>query len=100
MTPNVACFRVLWYIVVGQAKQVRWFELKSDRLRQIEGGPLYKTAEVAEILKTSQRSVQRIIQRGELPVVQVGRRHLVLKRDLEAFIEARRGVLRSSSASS
>ena len=79
---------------------MRWFELKLEGVRQIEGGPLYKTAEVAEILKTSQRSVQRIIQRGELPVVQVGRRHLVLKRDLEAFIEARRRVLRSSSASS
>ena len=73
--------------------------MKSDRVRQIEGGPLYKTSEVAEILKTSQRSVQRLIQRGELPVVRVGRRHLVLKRDLEAFIEARRRVLRQSSAS-
>ena len=79
---------------------MRWFELNSDRVRQIEGGPLYKTSEVAEILKTSQRSVQRIIQRGELPVVQVGRRHLVLKRDLETFIEARRRVLKRSSASS
>ena len=74
--------------------------MKSDHVSQIEGGPLYKTAEVAEILKTSQRSVQRIIQRGELPVVQIGRRHLVLKRDLETFIASRRRVLRGSSASS
>jgi excisionase family DNA binding protein len=46
-------------------------------------GQVYTTEEVAEILKTSQRTVQRLIRLGRLNAHRVGRGYRVLDRDLQ-----------------
>jgi excisionase family DNA binding protein len=51
---------------------------------------LLTLAEVRDTLRLSQPTVARILQRGELPVVRIGRRTFVQDDDLAAFIAARR----------
>jgi excisionase family DNA binding protein len=46
-------------------------------------GQVFTTEEVAEILKTSQRTVQRLIRQGRLKAHRVGRGYRVLDRDLQ-----------------
>jgi excisionase family DNA binding protein len=46
-------------------------------------GQVFTTEEVAEILKTSQRTVQRLIRQGQLKAHRVGRGYRVLDRDLQ-----------------
>jgi len=48
---------------------------------------LLTAAEVAEALRVSTMTVYRLIRRGELPAVRVGRNYRVRERDLEAFLE-------------
>ena len=45
---------------------------------------------VASALGISRVGVARLIRRGELPVVRIGRRVLVQHEDLDAFVAARR----------
>lgn len=45
-------------------------------------------AETAASLGVSQRSIYRLIDRGELPTVKVGKRRLVRVEDLEKLLEA------------
>ena len=49
---------------------------------------LLTAAEVAEQLRVSTMTVYRLIRRGELPAVRVGRNYRVREGDLEAFLEA------------
>ena len=48
-------------------------------------GGVYTSAEAAEILRTSQRTVQRLIRAGKLTSHRVGRGYRVLARDIEHF---------------
>jgi excisionase family DNA binding protein len=48
-------------------------------------GQVFTTDEVAEILKTSQRTVQRLIRQGRLKAHRVGRGYRVLERDLQRW---------------
>ncbi|MCA1783932.1 MAG: helix-turn-helix domain-containing protein [Intrasporangiaceae bacterium] len=49
---------------------------------------LLTAAEVADQLRVSTMTVYRLIRRGELPAVRVGRNYRVRDRDLAAFLEA------------
>lgn len=49
---------------------------------------LLTAAEVADQLRVSTMTVYRLIRRGELPAVRVGRNYRVRARDLTAFLEA------------
>ena len=51
-------------------------------------GQVLTTEEVAEILKTSQRSVQRLIREGKLKAHRVGRGYRVRDKDLIEFFES------------
>jgi excisionase family DNA binding protein len=57
---------------------------------------LLTTAEAADRLSISLRSLQAIIATGEIPIVRIGRRVAIDPRDLDAFVRARRegGALR------
>ena len=46
-------------------------------------GQVYTTEEAAEILKTSPRTVQRMIRVGQLKAHRVGRGYRILDRDLQ-----------------
>ena len=46
--------------------------------------------EVAEILRLSKTSVYRLVERRELPFCRVGRNLRFTRKDLEAYLEARR----------
>ena len=48
---------------------------------------LLTAAEVAEQLRVSTMTVYRLIRRGELPAVRVGRNYRVRARDLAAFLD-------------
>lgn len=48
-------------------------------------GPIYDVIDVADLLKTSRRTIQRMIQARRLKAYKVGRSYRVLARDLEAF---------------
>jgi excisionase family DNA binding protein len=48
-------------------------------------GQVYTTEEVAEILKTSQRTVQRMIRLGQLKAHRVGRGYRVRDEDLKGL---------------
>ena len=50
-------------------------------------GQVYTTEEVAEILKTSQRTVQRLIRLGQLKAHRVGRGYRVRDRDLQELFD-------------
>ena len=52
--------------------------------------PLLTVTIVAEILRTSEKTVRRRIKNGELPFVRHGRAIRILPEDLEAYIAARR----------
>ncbi len=52
------------------------------------GDTLLTAAEVAEQLRVSTMTVYRLIRRGELPAVRVGRNYRVRERDLIAFLDA------------
>ena len=52
--------------------------------------PLLSIEEVAEVLRVSQRSVYRLLGRGELPSLKVGHRTLVEPRDVRQFIDDQR----------
>ena len=51
---------------------------------------LYTTAEVAEKLKITPKTVREYIQRGELEAIDMGQGYRIYKRDLDAFLERRR----------
>jgi excisionase family DNA binding protein len=51
-------------------------------------GQILTTEEVADILKTSQRTVQRLIRQGHLKAHKVGRGYRVRDQDLVAFFQA------------
>ncbi len=51
---------------------------------------LYSIPEAAQILKLSKFTVRLWINRGYIPVVQLGRRIMIHPDDLQAFIQARR----------
>ena len=48
---------------------------------------LLTAAEVAEQLRVSTMTIYRLIRRGDLPAVRVGRNYRVRERDLEAYLE-------------
>jgi excisionase family DNA binding protein len=54
-------------------------------------GQVYTTEEVAEILKTSQRTVQRMIRLGQLKAHRVGRGYRVRDQDLKELFEDESG---------
>jgi excisionase family DNA binding protein len=49
---------------------------------------LLTAAEVADTLRVSTMTVYRLIRRGELPAVRVGRNYRVRERDLERYLAA------------
>lgn len=51
---------------------------------------LLTAAEVSDTLRVNVSTISRLVQRGELAAVRVGRRLLVAADDLEAFIARRR----------
>lgn len=51
-------------------------------------GVLFTTTEVAAILKTAPRTIQRWIKAGQLKGVRIGREYRVKVSDLQAFVEA------------
>ncbi|MEJ5913890.1 helix-turn-helix domain-containing protein [Pseudokineococcus sp. 1T1Z-3] len=53
-------------------------------------GPLMTVAEVAEELRVSRMTVYRLIERGELPAVRVGRSYRVPTAAAAAFLAASR----------
>ncbi|MBF0620935.1 MAG: helix-turn-helix domain-containing protein [Magnetococcales bacterium] len=58
-------------------------------LEQIEAGePVFTIEEVAERLRKPTDYIRRIVRAGRIPVIKIGKRsQLVLRRDLDAFIE-------------
>lgn len=54
------------------------------RLEQVA----YSRREVAELTSLSFETVRRAINRGDLPAKKVGRRVLVLAKDLDAWLDA------------
>jgi len=46
--------------------------------------------EVARFLKISRSKAYRLVERGEIPVLRIGRNVRILRRDLERWIEERR----------
>lgn len=67
----------------------------SDKVQQstVAGlGPYYKVAEVAEILRTSSRTVERYIRSGELRAAYWGGGWKVDLNDLREFVQQRTGV--------
>jgi excisionase family DNA binding protein len=49
----------------------------------------YTRQQVCERLQISLPTLERLIRRGELPVVKIGRRVLIRRRTLEAFLRQR-----------
>ena len=49
-------------------------------------------SEVAKLTKLSKDTVYHYIKKGDLPATRLGRKHVVLRSDLEGFIEARKGA--------
>lgn len=52
--------------------------------------PLYKAGDVAAILKVSRSFAYRLMQKGSLPTVKIGKTRRVRAEDLLAYIEASR----------
>ena len=50
---------------------------------------VYTREQVRQRLQISLATLERLIRRGELPVVKVGRRVLIRRRTLEAFLRQR-----------
>jgi excisionase family DNA binding protein len=55
--------------------------------RRVMSDNLLTAAEVADRLRVSTMTVYRLIRRGELPAVRVGRNYRVREPDLEAFLD-------------
>jgi len=53
---------------------------------------LLNAAEVADILRIHERHVWRMISRGDIPRVKIGRRTLIDAADVETFIRERKGA--------
>jgi excisionase family DNA binding protein len=51
-------------------------------MSRIQRPALLLASEVADLLRTSRKSVYSMIERGQLPVVRIGRRVLVREDDL------------------
>jgi excisionase family DNA binding protein len=49
----------------------------------------YTRQQVCECLQISLPTFERLIRRGELPIIKVGRRVLIRRRTLEAFLRQR-----------
>jgi excisionase family DNA binding protein len=47
--------------------------------------------EVADRLRVSRRTVERLVAAGRVRTVKIGRRRLVTEKEIEAFIAASRG---------
>lgn len=52
--------------------------------------PLFTITDVAEALRSSTKTVRRLIETGDLPHVRIGRLIRVQPTDLERFINSRR----------
>ena len=60
--------------------------------RTVDGSPPWLTlVEAAERLRVSKRTVARLIERGRLRTTRIGRRRLVHREELDAFLEAAAG---------
>jgi excisionase family DNA binding protein len=57
----------------------------AERLLVSPVGDIYSCAEAAELLKTSPRTIQRMIRDGRLRSHKVGRGYRILARDIEQF---------------
>jgi excisionase family DNA binding protein len=60
---------------------------------------LYRVDDVAQQLRLGRATVYRLIARGVLPTVKIGRSRRVAEEDLRAFIEALRAEQRSNESS-
>ncbi len=49
--------------------------------------PLLTAADVADELRVSTMTVYRLVRRGHLPAVRVGRNYRIRRRDLTAYLE-------------
>lgn len=49
---------------------------------------LWTVAEVAEHMRVSNMTIYRLIKRGELPAIRVGKNYRLRGRDLAAYLEA------------
>ncbi len=49
--------------------------------------PLLTAADVADELRVSTMTVYRLVRRGDLPAVRVGRNYRIRRRDLTAYLE-------------
>lgn len=61
--------------------------MATDRWCWTMGDPLLTAAEVADELRVSTMTVYRLVRRGELPAVRVGRNYRIRRRDLLAYLE-------------
>lgn len=50
---------------------------------------LLDVADVAVRLKLSQKTIRRLIERGELPAIRIGRSVRIVEADVTAFIQRR-----------
>jgi excisionase family DNA binding protein len=63
--------------------------MATDDPRSLPSGALYTVAEVAAAMRISNMTVYRLIKRGELPAVRVGKNYRIRERDLERFLRER-----------
>lgn len=67
--------------------------MRTEALKgQDEASALLTTEEVLRYLKVKSRTLYRLIRSGDLPAVRVGRQWRIRRRDLEAWVDARRVV--------
>jgi excisionase family DNA binding protein len=53
-----------------------------------------RPSEVARMLKLNTETIYHYIKKGDLPAAKLGRKYIVTERDLERFIERRKGAHR------
>jgi excisionase family DNA binding protein len=59
---------------------------------QDEASTFLTTEEVLKYLRVKSRTLYRLIRSGDLPAVRVGRQWRIRRRDLDAWLDARRVV--------
>lgn len=62
----------------------------ADPLQRCPVEPCLTVSEVAAVLRCSVPTVHQLVRRGELPAVAFGRRTVIHRADLEAFLESHR----------
>jgi len=82
---------------LGQAQQNSIIQPSNREKSDLLGAGKLTIKEAAKVLRMSETSLRRLIYKGEIHVIRIGAKILLLESDVEAFLQGHYGTLKITS---